>query len=80
MLLEICLLGMKFEYTVSMLPLINLIVFFFQLDFQFPLTILMVLKVHLDPRRFLPVNKLRTSSLSQIRTDNLISCDLISPN
>lgn len=53
---------------------------FFQLDFQFPLTILMILKVHLDPRRFLPLNKLRTSSLSQICTDNLISYDLISPN
>lgn len=51
-----------------------------ELDFQFPLTILMILKVHLDPRRFLPLNKLRTSSLSQICTDNLISYDLISPN
>lgn len=33
MLIEICLLEMKFKYTVSLLSLINLILFFFSVGF-----------------------------------------------
>jgi len=74
MLIKICLLEMKFEYAVSLLSLINVGFFFFQLDFQFPLLILMVLKARLDPRHFLSLNKSRASSAisEQYRQLNII--------